>query len=101
LKKSLPLLSARDAQGLEQVYRSSAQALQEGILVRHTCDVSDTELTGQTKAYNEFDDKNMKQSLQLLDQVVNEAEDFEKSRSTEHARPDAWRYVGVDSWLSE
>ncbi|KAK1924041.1 hypothetical protein DB88DRAFT_546124 [Papiliotrema laurentii] len=76
LKKSLPLLSARDAQGLEQVYRSSAQALQEGIL---------------TKAYNEFDDKNMKQSLQLLDQVVNEAEDFEKSRSTEHARPDAWR----------
>lgn len=97
LKKSLPTLAEQDPRGIESIHRAAAHNLQANIMVRwgYNRRIISFRADLQSKAQTLFEHYRMGRSLQSIDRVVLEGDEYEKTRTSDNARPDAWRCVDV------
>lgn len=93
LKKSLPTLAQQDPRGIESIHRAAAHNLQANIMVRARRHDEPIKADEQSKAQTLFEHYRMGRSLQSIDRVVAEGDAYETTRTSDNARPDAWRFV--------
>lgn len=91
LKKTLPTLAARDKAGVERIHAEVVANFRDYVKVGCSFRVWGCRLNVKAAADVEFKTHNMGLSLQRIDDVVAEAEEYERTRESEHARLDAWR----------